>query len=115
MKNIIIITPVYNDWESFTKLIYEINKVISEFKDISFIWISQIITLLLFVNLILKSFWGRSRPEDVLQLGGINMFTPWYEFGDSCNTNCSFVSGDSSVGFSFIVLYLITRNNFYRI
>ena len=36
MKNIIIITPVYNDWESFTKLINEIDKVISKFKDISF-------------------------------------------------------------------------------
>ena len=36
MKNIVIITPVYNDWESFTKLINEINRVISGFKDISF-------------------------------------------------------------------------------
>ena len=36
MKNIIIITPVYNDWESFTKLINEINKVVINFKDISF-------------------------------------------------------------------------------
>ena len=36
MKNIIIITPVYNDWESFSKLIIEINKNISTFKDISF-------------------------------------------------------------------------------
>ncbi len=36
MKKIIIITPVYNDWESFTKLIDEINKSISSFKDISF-------------------------------------------------------------------------------
>ena len=36
MKNIVIITPVYNDWDSFTKLIDEINKVILRFKDISF-------------------------------------------------------------------------------
>ena len=36
MKNIIIITPVYNDWESYTKLIIEIDKVVSNFKDISF-------------------------------------------------------------------------------
>ena len=40
MKNIIIITPVYNDWESFTKLIDEIDKVILSFKDISFKLIS---------------------------------------------------------------------------
>ncbi len=36
MKNIVFITPVYNDWESFSKLINEINKAISNFKDISF-------------------------------------------------------------------------------
>ena len=36
MKNIIIITPVYNDWESFSKLLTEIDKVISKFKEISF-------------------------------------------------------------------------------
>ena len=36
MKNIVIITPVYNDWESFSKLIKEIDKTISSFKDISF-------------------------------------------------------------------------------
>jgi glycosyltransferase involved in cell wall biosynthesis len=36
VKNIVIITPVYNDWESFTKLINEIDKTILSFKDISF-------------------------------------------------------------------------------
>ena len=36
MKKIVIITPVYNDWESFTKLIKEIDKAISNFKDITF-------------------------------------------------------------------------------
>ena len=36
MKNIIIITPVYNDWDSFKKLINEIDKTISIFKNISF-------------------------------------------------------------------------------
>ena len=36
MKNIVIITPVYNDWESFVKLINEIDKTISSFKNITF-------------------------------------------------------------------------------
>ena len=36
MKNITIITPVYNDWESFTKLIVEIDKIINNFNDIKF-------------------------------------------------------------------------------
>ncbi len=36
MKKIVIIIPVYNDWESFAKLIKEIDKNISNFKEISF-------------------------------------------------------------------------------
>ena len=36
VKNIVIITPVYNDWESFTKLIKEIDKSVSSFKDKTF-------------------------------------------------------------------------------
>ncbi len=36
MKNIVILTPVYNDWESFLKLINEINKVLNDFKDLNF-------------------------------------------------------------------------------
>ncbi len=36
MKNIVILTPVYNDWESFLKLINEIDKVLNNFKNINF-------------------------------------------------------------------------------
>ncbi len=79
-------------------------------KEIFLLWCSQIISVLIFVNLILKNFWGRARPNDVLQLGGSEGFTPWYEFSRACSSNCSFVSGDASVGFSIIILYLITKN-----
>jgi hypothetical protein len=36
MRKIIILIPVYNDWESLIKLIEEINKTIKVFNDISF-------------------------------------------------------------------------------
>jgi len=36
VKNIVIITPVYNDWESFKKLVNEINKAASNFNEIIF-------------------------------------------------------------------------------
>lgn len=79
------------------------------FKEIFLIWSSQIITTLIVVNLFLKKFWGRVRPEDILQLGGIDVFTPWYKISSACSTNCSFVSGDASVGFSVVILYFITK------
>ena len=56
-----------------------------------------------------KEFLGRARPNDVLELGGKEIFSPWYEMSNTCLTNCSFVSGDASVGFSIIILYLITK------
>ena len=36
MKKIIILIPVYNDWESLDKLLIEINKNIEFFSDINF-------------------------------------------------------------------------------
>jgi glycosyltransferase involved in cell wall biosynthesis len=36
MKKIIILIPVYNDWESLKKLIKEINEIIKNFNDINF-------------------------------------------------------------------------------
>jgi polyisoprenyl-phosphate glycosyltransferase len=36
MKKIIILIPVYNDWDSLKKLIKEINEIIKDFNDINF-------------------------------------------------------------------------------
>ena len=36
MKKILILIPVFNDWESFKKLIIEINENISNFREIQF-------------------------------------------------------------------------------
>ncbi len=82
-------------------------------KEIFLVWWSQIMIVLIFVNLVLKNFWGRARPNDVLELGGKEVFSPWYEITNACESNCSFVSGDASVGFSIIILYLITKKIFF--
>ncbi len=84
-----------------------------KFKDIIFLWGSGILNLLIVVNLLLKNNWGRSRPGDIIQLGGEENFTPWYQISNSCNTNCSFVSGDAAVGFSIISLYFLTKNEIF--
>ena len=79
-------------------------------KEITLIWFSQILTILVFINLGLKNLWGRARPGDVLEFGGESIFTSWYQLSNACKSNCSFVSGDASVGFSIVILYLITKN-----
>ena len=102
----ILVLPIVGHFIKIDKIFFNYKFSI---KEIVLLWISQIISVLIFVNLILKNFWGRARPNDVVELGGKEFFSPWFEIRNACETNCSFVSGDASVGFSVIILYLITK------
>ena len=82
-------------------------------REIVFIWVSGFINLLIVVNLFFKNLWGRARPNDILELGGKENFSYWYEISTSCEKNCSFVSGDASVGFSLICIYFLTKKIFF--
>ena len=106
----IFVIPIMSKLLPLQKIFF--NHIFS-YKEIFFIWISGIATLIVVVNILLKNMWGRARPNDILQFGGNDSFTPWYKFGDSCLSNCSFVSGDASVGFLMMVFYFIIRKNFY--
>lgn len=106
----IFILPTLSKFSLIKKLFF--NYTFS-FREICFIWASCLTTVIFFVNILLKDMWGRSRPNDVLNFGGESKFTPWYKFGDSCFSNCSFVSGDASIGFTLIVFYFITKKNIY--
>ena len=79
-------------------------------KDIFFLWFAGFVNLIIIINLGLKTLWGRARPGDVIQFEGREGFSPWFEISNACNTNCSFVSGDSSVGFSLVLLYFLTKS-----
>lgn len=50
----------------------------------------------LLVNVYLKEFWGRARPNQILQFGGDKFFTPALEMASQCQHNCSFVAGEGS-------------------
>ena len=80
-----------------------------DLKEILFIWATSFINVLIIVNLLLKNLWGRARPGDVLELGGKENFSPWFQISDACANNCSFISGDAAVGFSIIVFYFLTK------
>ena len=84
-----------------------------KFRDILFLWVVGIFNLVVIVNLFLKNIWGRARPGDILELGGKEKFTPWFQISDACASNCSFVSGDAAVGFSLIAFYFLTKRILY--
>lgn len=51
---------------------------------------------LLLVNSILKAYWGRARPRDIIEFGGDLQFSPAYVISDQCDFNCSFTSGEGA-------------------
>jgi membrane-associated phospholipid phosphatase len=50
----------------------------------------------LLVNALLKAFWGRPRPREILDFGGHLDFFPAGIPGGGCLSNCSFPSGEAS-------------------
>lgn len=59
------------------------------------------------INGVLKEYFGRARPHHIEQFGGHAHFTPALMVAYQCNHNCSFSSGDPSVGFSLIAFALL--------
>jgi|SRR5262245_20155520 len=53
----------------------------------------------LFVNVLMKDYWPRSRPIDVPEFGGSERFVPWWDPRGVCPKNCSFVAGESAGAF----------------
>jgi membrane-associated PAP2 superfamily phosphatase len=53
----------------------------------------------LVTNIILKDYWGRARPADVVPFGGKEPFLPWWDWRGNCRSNCSFVAGEPSGAF----------------
>ncbi len=50
----------------------------------------------LLVNAVLKENWARPRPGMVAEFGGDYAFKPWWDPRGTCDSNCSFVSGETS-------------------
>ena len=63
----------------------------------------------LLVNGILKSHSGRARPNQVMPFGGNKQFTQAFALSDQCAANCSFVSGESAVGFFGLTFVFVAQ------
>jgi membrane-associated PAP2 superfamily phosphatase len=65
----------------------------------------------LIVNGVLKTYWGRARPREILEFGGGSTFSPAWLASDQCAGNCSFVSGEAASAFFLVtVVFLVDRN-----
>jgi len=63
----------------------------------------------LLVNGILKDHWDRARPAHTEQFGGPKHYTPPLVIADQCERNCSFVSGEAALGFTFMAFGFVAR------
>lgn len=61
----------------------------------------------LIVNGILKQFWGRARPREIIEFGGDAGFSPAWWISDACGQNCSFVSGEAAAAFWLVALAFV--------
>ena len=68
----------------------------------------------LLVNGILKEVSGRARPFQVVEFGGARHFSPPFVIADQCPHNCSFVSGEASLGFAFLAFGFAARTPRHR-
>ncbi len=72
-----------------------------------FLLSTLIIATGIIVNAILKSFWGRPRPVNVIDFGGADPFVGVWHMAGACTHNCSFVSGEASSGIWLLGLALV--------
>ena len=76
-------------------------------KVVVFLFASFFLGPVLLVNGLFKEFIGRARPKNISEFGGDKTFSPAFFPADQCETNCSFVSGDTSTAFATIAFALL--------
>ena len=81
------------------KLIQPRRRLLMPGRAIMFLIVTIALAPGLVTNVILKDYWGRSRPIDVQEFGGDEHFVPWWDPRGDCPKNCSFVSGEASGAF----------------
>ncbi len=72
----------------------------------------------LIIHLVLKDHWGRPRPRQVVEFGGVQNFRPYYspDFNTQKEPSKSFSCGHCTMGFyffSFIALGLYLHNTWF--
>jgi membrane-associated phospholipid phosphatase len=68
----------------------------------------------LIVNVILKSHWGRARPDDIVNFGGQLSYSKVWVIAHECSRNCSFVSGEGAASFALLAISFIVPSAYRR-
>jgi lipid A 4'-phosphatase len=66
------------------------------------------------VNFLLKEQYGRARPREIVEFGGSEQFTPFWQPGKA-GTNSSFPSGHAAIAFAVITPWFVLREQQRRV
>jgi lipid A 4'-phosphatase len=75
-------------------------------KRIAYLFLVLILGAGVIVNVALKDNFGRARPRDIVEFGGVEHYTPPFVISGQCTKNCSFSSGEAAGGFFSLALAL---------
>jgi lipid A 4'-phosphatase len=81
------------------KLLLPFTRMLMSGRAVVFLIATLILGPGLFVNVVMKDHWPRSRPIDVPEFNGSERFVPWWDPRGVCPKNCSFVAGESAGAF----------------
>jgi lipid A 4'-phosphatase len=79
-----------------------------------FLFLGLLLAPGLVANVGLKDHWGRARPREVTEFGGVAQFSPALEPQAIQHTNGSFVSGDAAFGFYLPAFAFVAPRPFSR-
>ncbi|WP_069307020.1 phosphatase PAP2 family protein [Methylobrevis pamukkalensis] len=68
----------------------------------------------LVVNLLLKGYVGRARPNEIVDFGGSLDFSRAWEIVDHCAWNCSFVSAEAAASMQLVALAFVVPPHWRR-
>ena len=120
LKELMIIIPIFAIFILFIQMINKSQKIqINNKFRIKYSMIGLIIGPIvgcgIIANLYFKDTWGRARPVHVEEFGGKKIFTPAFLKSDQCERNCSWISGETSAAFSFIVGTILLKKHYFLI
>ena len=117
LKNLMILIPIFAILYLLKNRFFKNKSKIKVRRKYSLIGllVGPIIGCGLIANLYFKATWGRARPVHIQEFGGDRLFTPPFFKSDQCEKNCSWISGEASGAFSFLVGTILMKNQFYLI
>lgn len=82
-----------------------------EKKEFLILSLSYALSVGLVVNLVMKNFFERVRPRNIVEFGGNFKYSRVWEIGGECKHNCSFPSGEvAATFFIFLFVSIIPEN-----